>query len=58
MGLSIKDFSKKNQDLVLSTPYRISKDELLNIVNLKSQNFEITTSHGVLVCYLSSKIKI
>jgi len=55
VGLSIKDFSTKYQNLVLSIPYRISKDKLLNIINLKSQNFEIVTSNGLLVCYIIEK---
>ncbi len=48
VGLSIKHFSPKYRNLELSTPAKLQEKELENIINLKSQNFEIVTPRGVL----------
>lgn len=52
VGLSIKNFSVTCKNLVLSTPYKPLKVELLNTMKSKQQNFEIVTSKGRLACYI------
>ena len=55
VGLSIKDFPPKYQNLILSTPSKQLEKELLAIKTLKSKNFEIKSSSVFLNCYIIKK---
>ena len=53
VGLSIQDFPVKYKNLSLSTPYKLSNDESINLINdYEFTSFKTITVDGDLICYI------